>query len=141
MPVGKHEKQALDLDASASAQQGHQTPGAQVRQPLKDHVQIVEGRVARQCVERLEDGALGGRNLERPAPGAHRRALSRPRPGRALELVLGILDAGKIVTEQDTRANDELCLARKARQPGGNFAIEIDTLRLPKRQVVGEPKA
>lgn len=74
-------------------------------------------------------------------PGAHRRALSRPRPGRALELVLGILDAGKIVTEQDARANDELCLARKARQPGGNFAIEIDTLPAAKRQIVGEPMA
>ena len=65
----------------------------------------------------------GGRNLERPAPGAHRRAVSRPRPGRALELVLGILDAGKVVTEQDARANDEPCLARKAGQPGGNFAL------------------
>ena len=57
------------------------------------------------------------------------------RPGRALELVLGILDAGKIVAEQDARANDEPCLARKAGQPGGNFAIEIDTLPAAKRQI------
>lgn len=137
MPVGEHEEQALDLDASASTQQGHQAPGAQGRQALKDHVQIVEGRVRWQCVERFEDGALGGRNLERPAPGAHRRAVSRPR--RALELMLGILDAGKVVTEQDARANEEPCLARKAGQPGGNFAIEIDRLPAAKRQIVGEP--
>ena len=57
---------------------------------------------------------------------------------RALELVLGILDAGKVVTEQGTRANDELCLAWKAGQPGRNFAIEIDTLPAAKRHIVGE---
>src|SRR3546814_16500695 len=74
MPVGKHEKQTSDLDAPAGAQKGHQVSGAQVREPLKDHIQVMEARMTGQFIERLEDGALRRRDLEWPAPGAHRRA-------------------------------------------------------------------
>src|SRR3546814_7128932 len=65
MPVGKHEKQTSDLDAPAGAQKGHQVSGAQVREPLKDHIQVMEARMIGQFIERLEDGALRRRHLER----------------------------------------------------------------------------
>src|SRR3546814_6884444 len=64
MPVGKHEKQTSDLDAPAGAQKGHQVSGAQVREPLKDHIQVMEARMIGQFIERLEDGALRRRHLE-----------------------------------------------------------------------------
>src|SRR3546814_20347982 len=87
MPVGKHEKQTSDLDAPAGAQKGHQVSGAQVREPLKDHIQVMEARMIGQFIERLEAGALRRRHLEWPAPG-------RSDEGREGKRVSGSVDLG-----------------------------------------------
>src|SRR3546814_17803878 len=93
MPVGKHEKQTSDLDAPAGAQKGHQVSGAQVREPLKDHIQVMEARMIGQFIERLEDGALRRRHLEWPAPGAHRRANAGLPSRDGIALMLSVPDA------------------------------------------------
>src|SRR3546814_3294267 len=125
-PFGKHAKQTSDLDAPAGAQKGHQVSGAQVREPLKDHIQVMEARMTGQFIERLEDGALRRRDLEWPAPGAHRRATAGLRSRDGIELMFCVLDAREIVAEQSARANDKLHVDRQAREPGGNRAVKTD---------------
>src|SRR3546814_16728436 len=117
MPVGKHEKQTSDLDAPAGAQKGHQVSGAQVREPLKDHIQVMEARMTGQFIERLEDGALRRGDLERPAPGAHRRTTAGLRSRDGIELMLCVLAAREIVAAESARANEKLHLDRQARAP------------------------
>src|SRR3546814_18416702 len=92
MPVGKHEKQTSDLDAPAGAQKGHQVSGAQVREPLKDHIQVMEASMTGPFLERPEDDALRRRTLEQQTPGAHRLATDGYRPQAGSEHVRPVID-------------------------------------------------
>jgi hypothetical protein len=57
--IGKHEEQALHLDAAATLQQSGKAAGTQRGEPLKHHIEIVEAFMVRQFVQRFEDRAFG----------------------------------------------------------------------------------
>jgi len=73
--VGVHEEEALGRRGPAVGQQRGQEPGAQVGEALERGVDGAEPLVARQLVERLEDGTLGGGEGNRLFPGGEAAAL------------------------------------------------------------------
>jgi hypothetical protein len=61
--VGKHEKEALDLDARAGRQQLFQSSGARGREAFEGCIDDMNALMSRQLIQQFKDCALRRRTL------------------------------------------------------------------------------